>query len=126
MSIRESVSAAQDAVVKHFVYLSIVQASGFMNDYVQVRAEGEKMIRESGMSATFARPWYVLGPGHRWPYLFLPVYWILERIPATRDRALCFGLVTIRQMLDTLVYAVEHPAEGVRIVEVEEIKEDRT
>ena len=49
-----------------------------MKAYIQVRSECEAMIRESGMNATILRPWYVLGPGHRWPYLLLPVYKIME------------------------------------------------
>ena len=34
-----------------------------MRAYVDVRAEGERLLRESGIPATFVRPWYVLGPG---------------------------------------------------------------
>ena len=27
------------------------------------------------------RPWYVLGPGHRWPHVFLPFYWVCKWLP---------------------------------------------
>jgi uncharacterized protein YbjT (DUF2867 family) len=83
------------------------------------------MIRESGMNATFIRPWYVLGPGHRWPYLLLPLYWISGLIPALRMKARQFGLVTLEQMMQTLVDSVEHPPRGIRVVEVEEIRKGK-
>jgi uncharacterized protein YbjT (DUF2867 family) len=93
-----------------------------MKEYVAARAEGEAAIRQSGIDATFVRPWYVLGPGHRWPYALLPAYWLFERIPGTRDSARRLGLVTLPQMVAALVGAVERPARGVRIVEVPEIR----
>jgi hypothetical protein len=68
------------------------------------------------------RPWYVLGPGHRWPYALVPVYAVLSRIPATREGALRLGLVTRRQMIAALVNAVENPPSGVRIVDVPAIR----
>ncbi len=107
VSVRESVPAAKQAGVRHFVYLSIAQPSSMMVEYQAVRAEGERLIRESGMNATFLRPWYVLGPGHWWPYFFVPVYWLLERIPSTSDQAKRLGLVTIDQMVKTMVNAIE-------------------
>ncbi len=93
-----------------------------MKDYIAVRAEGERLLRESGMNATIVRPWYVLGPGHRWPSLLKPIYWVLERIPATREQARRLGLVTIGQMVRALADAVEKPPRGMRIVEAKEIK----
>ncbi len=122
VSVQESVPAAKQAGVKHFVYLSVAQPSSMMVEYQAVRVEGESLIRESGMSATFLRPWYVLGPGHWWPYFFVPVYWLLERIPSTREQAKRLGLVTIDQMLKTMVNAIENPVEGIRVVEVAKIR----
>jgi uncharacterized protein YbjT (DUF2867 family) len=81
------------------------------------------MIRASGIDATFVRPWYVLGPGHRWAYALVPFYWIAERLPATRDSAQRLGLITISQMLEALVWAVENPPAGVRILDVPKIRE---
>ena len=74
------------------------------------------------MNATILRPWYVLGPGHRWPYALIPFYWLAERYAPRRDAALRLGLVTLPQMLAALVKAVETPADGTKIVEVPEIK----
>jgi uncharacterized protein YbjT (DUF2867 family) len=93
-----------------------------MREYASVRAEGEAIVRGTGMNATFLRPWYVLGPGHRWPYLLLPAYWLAERLPSTRDTARRIGLVTLSQMVAAIVRAVEHTSRGVRIVEVPEIR----
>jgi uncharacterized protein YbjT (DUF2867 family) len=117
-SARASVSAAAGAGVKHFVYVSVAQPSPVMKAYQAVRAEGEMMIRESGLAATILRPWYVLGPGHRWPYALVPMYWLFERIPATRETARRLGLVTLYEMVATLANSVESPAEGVRILDV--------
>ena len=122
-SVRASALAAAGAGVAHFVYLSVAQpAPAIMKAYAAVRAEGEALVRASGMNATFLRPWYVLGPGHRWPYLLAPMYWIFERLPGTRDAARRIGLVTLPQMVAALVRAVENPARGVRVVEVPEIR----
>ena len=121
-SIRAAVSAATLARVQHFVYLSVAHPAPIMKDYIAVRAEGERLLRESGLHATFLRPWYVLGPGHYWPYLLVPAYRFFELLPATRESAQRLGLVTLEQMLAALVAAVENPAEGVRIVEVPQIR----
>ena len=118
-----AVQAARQAEIRHFVYLSVAQPARMMQAFIAVRSEGERMIRESGLSATFVRPWYVLGPGHRWAYVLLPFYWICERLPATRESARRLGLVTISQMLDALVWAVENPPDGVRILDVPKIRE---
>ena len=95
-----------------------------MHAYIAVRRAGEEMIREGGLPATVLRPWYVLGPGHRWPYLFLPVYWVLSVIPATAEGAVRLGLVTHQQMVTALVRAIEDPpTSGTRILGVPEIRE---
>src|SRR5436190_20711827 len=121
-SVRASVSAAAGAGVKHFVYVSVAQPSPVMKAYQAVRAEGEKMIRDSGLDATILRPWYVLGPGHRWPYALIPIYWVFERLPGTRDTARRLGLVTLEDMVAALVQSVESPANQVRILDVPSIR----
>jgi uncharacterized protein YbjT (DUF2867 family) len=123
VSAQVAVKAARDAGIGHFIYLSVAQPAQMMQAFIAVRSEGERLIRESGMRATFVRPWYVLGPGHRWAYVLLPFYWICEQLPATRESARRLGLVTIAQMLDALVWAVENPAEDVRILDVPRIRE---
>jgi len=114
--------AAAAAGIQHFIYVSVAQPAPVMKAYIQVRAECEAMIRQSGMNATILRPWYVLGPGHRWPYALLPLYWLMEFLPLTRDGARRLGLVTLEQMTRALVDAVENPCRGVRIIGVPEIR----
>jgi uncharacterized protein YbjT (DUF2867 family) len=121
-SARAAIEAAREAGVAHFVYVSVAQPAPIMKFYIEVRAEGERMIRESGMNATILRPWYVLGPGRRWPLILKPVYWLMERFPSTRESARRLGLVTIEQMVAALVRAVENPPQGVRIWGVPEIR----
>ena len=122
VSAQAAVAAAQAAGVRHFVYVSVAHPAPAMKAYIQVREECEESIGRSGMNATILRPWYVLGPGHRWPYLLVPGYWLCERLPATRDGALRLGLVTLKQMVHALVAAVEAPASGIRIVDVPAIR----
>jgi uncharacterized protein YbjT (DUF2867 family) len=122
VSIREAAAAAVEAGVAHFVYVSVAQPASVMKAYVAVRAQGEALVRGTGLAATFLRPWYVLGPGHRWPYLLVPAYWVLERLPKTRETARRLGLVSLREMVAALVEAVERPPRGVRVVPVPEIR----
>lgn len=68
------------------------------------------------------RPWYVLGPGHRWPYALIPLYRILSLISVSRESASRLGLVTLPQMVRWLVGAVENPSSGVRVISVPEIR----
>ena len=93
-----------------------------MKAYIAVRASCEEMIKEHRLNATILRPWYVLGPGHRWPYALIPIYWLAEMIPATRKSAHRLGLVTIEDMVATLVDAVEHPVTGTVVAEVPQIR----
>ena len=122
-SVQIAVKAARAAAIRHFVYLSVAQPAPVMEAFLAVRAEGEALIRRSGMKATFVRPWYVLGPGHWWPYAILPFYWIAELLPATRDSARRLGLITISEMLKALLWAVEHPPHDVQILAVPNIRE---
>src|SRR3954447_26283435 len=122
VSARESAAAAREGGAAHFVYVSVAHPAAVMRVYQEVRIAGEAMVRDAGLAATFVRPWYVLGPGHRWAYLLLPLYALLERIPATREQARRLGLVTLDDMVAALVQAVEDPPEDVRIVEVPEIR----
>jgi uncharacterized protein YbjT (DUF2867 family) len=123
VSIQVAIKAARDAGVRHFVYLSVAHPAPVMKAFIDVRSAGEALIRESGIPATFVRPWYVLGPGHWWPYAILSVYWILEQLPNTKDSAQRLGLVTIGQMLNGLAWAVENPPAGVQIIDVPRIRE---
>jgi len=117
-----SISAAKEAGVGHFVYVSVAHPAPTMKAYGQARIEAEEALAASGMNATVLRPWYVLGPGHRWAYALIPFYALFRLIPSTRDSALRLGLVTLPQMLGAMVSAVENPATGTRVVEVPEIR----
>ena len=119
---RGAIEAANGAGVGHFVYVSVAHPAPMMKTYIDVRSQCEAMIGESGMRATILRPWYVLGPGHRWPYFLIPIYKLMELLPSTREGATRLGLVTLAQMVRALVEAVETPSQGVRVVEVPEIR----
>jgi uncharacterized protein YbjT (DUF2867 family) len=121
-SVAAAVPAAVTAGVRHFVYVSVAQPAPAMRAYVAARVRGEALIRESGLSATMIRPWYVLGPGHWWPILLMPGYWLAWLWPGSRETAERLWLVTLDQMLRTLVFAVEQPADGIRLLEVPQIR----
>jgi uncharacterized protein YbjT (DUF2867 family) len=120
-----AIDAASKAGVKHFVYLSVAHPAPMMKSYIEVRSECEQVLRKSGMNATILRPWYVLGPGHHWPYAIVPLYWLFGALPPTRASAQRLGLVTLAQMTLALADAVENLPTGVRVVEVPEIRQAR-
>jgi uncharacterized protein YbjT (DUF2867 family) len=124
-SILASVEAARRARAAHLVYVSVAHPAPVMHAYIEARSAGERAITAAGLTATILRPWYVLGPGHRWPYLLVPLYAIARVIPSKRDAAERLGLVTLAQMVDALVRTVEHPPPPgtTRIVEVPQIRE---
>ena len=119
-SIRESVRAVSGSSIRHFVYLSVAMPAPAMKAYVAVRAEGERLVRESGLPATFLRPWYVLGPGHRWPYAILPAYWIWSLFD--RETASRLYPVKLAQVVRAIVDAIENPPVGVRVIEAAEMR----
>jgi uncharacterized protein YbjT (DUF2867 family) len=121
-SIRASVRAAERAGVRHVVYVSVAHPAPVMKAYIAARREGESLVRTSGIPATILRPWYVLGPGHRWPYLLVPLYAVARRLRRTRDAAERLGLVTHRQMVMALASAAQAAPAGVRIVDVPAIR----
>jgi len=122
VSIQVARKAAREARVRHFIYLSVAHPAPLMEAYIKVRQEGEAMLRETSIPLTFVRPWYVLGPGHWWPYAIVPIYWVMELLPSTRESARRLGLVTIAQMIRALVGAVENPPEQIRILDVPAIR----
>ena len=120
-----SIEAALAAGIRHFIYVSVAHPAPVMKAYWGVRARCERVLRETRLKATILRPWYVLGPGHRWAYALVPMYALLERIPATAAAAKRTGLVRLAEMVAALASAVEHPPAVVRIVEVPEIRASR-
>lgn len=121
VSAREAVTACAEVGMRHFIYLSVAHPAPVMKAYIAVRGECEQIIKDRGLNSTILRPWYVLGPGHRWPYALLPFYKLCEWLPFTRAAALRLGLVTLEQLILALVQAVESPVEGTKIVGVSEI-----
>jgi uncharacterized protein YbjT (DUF2867 family) len=125
VSARESIAAARARAAGHFVYVSVAQPAPVMKAYQTARGVAEGHLAHSGLPATILRPFYVLGPGHRWPMALIPVYALLERVPGTRSAALRLGLVTITQMVAALVWAVEFPPETTRFFTVPDIRKAR-
>jgi uncharacterized protein YbjT (DUF2867 family) len=123
--IRASVAAAERVGIAHLVYVSVAQPAPVMRAFIAVRAQGEAMIRAAGLTATILRPWYVLGPGHRWAAALIPLYKCAEWWPATRESARRLGLITIEQMVKAVAAAIEDaaPPGQIRIVDVPAMKE---
>jgi len=119
---RECIAAAETAAARRFVYVSVAHPAPIMHAYIDVRVRVEQLLRESPLPCTILRPWYVLGPGHRWPYLVMPIYWLLRVFPKTRDGARRLGLVTIRQMIAALVAAAEDDDPTSEVLDVEAIR----
>lgn len=111
-----AVNASVQAQVRHLVYVSVAHPAPVMQAYIASRTAVEARIRDacatSWLAATILRPWYVLGPGHRWPYLLAPFYALGRSLSATRAGARRLGLVTRAQMVAALVEAVEHPPDS--------------
>jgi uncharacterized protein YbjT (DUF2867 family) len=122
VSARASIDAAAAREVDHFVYVSVAQPAPIMKAYQVSRAIAEGHLAQSGLTYTVLRPWYVLGPGHRWPVVLKPLYWIAERRASTRASALRLGLVTIDQMIATLSLVVAGPPQSARILTVPDIR----
>lgn len=122
VSVKQSLEAAVGAGVVHFVYVSVAHPAPVMKSYIRVREECEALIRVSGLNATILRPWYVLGPGHRWPYALLPFYKVFERFPPTAESSRRLGLLKLPQMIRALTFAVENPRLGIQVMEVPQIR----
>lgn len=122
-SIRATTIAATLAQPRHLVYISVAHPAPVMKAYIAVRVQGEALVESTGIPATILRPWYVLGPGHRWPYALVPVYALLRALPATRAGAERLGLLTRGEMVDALVQIVIGPPPSrVRILGVSDIR----
>jgi nucleoside-diphosphate-sugar epimerase len=126
-SVKASADAANNAGSHHFIYVSVAMApSKLMQAYQEVRKEGEKYCLSKTFNCTFIRPWYVLGPGHWWPVVLLPFYGLAEIIPSWRKKARAMSLVTINQMIKTLVCAVENEPLPIRILEIKDIRNNKS
>lgn len=118
----EAVRVARETGIEHLIFMSVAQPAPVMKAYIDARAKCEQAIAESGLNATILRPWYVLGPGHRWPYVLVPFYKFAEIIPQTRAGALRLGLVKVREVVNTLVHSTDNPIRGKRVLETADIR----
>jgi nucleoside-diphosphate-sugar epimerase len=122
--------AACAAGVPHFVYVSVSQFPDgripAMRAYVRSRAAAEEKIRQrvamGGLAATFVRPWYVLGPGHRWPLMLSPLMKLAALIPGQRERVEKMGLVTRDAFTDAMLHAIAHPPADIQVIDVAGIR----
>ena len=121
-SVRAAVESAMLARISHFIYLSAVQPALALYSYAAVRRAGEDLIRSAGLNATILRPWYVTGPGRRWPVLLNPLFVAGRTIPFARRAVRRRGLTTVNQVTLALAQAVEHPSEGVCVLDVDSIR----
>lgn len=122
---RTAIDAAAAARVRHFVFISVAQPAPVMRAYQGARAQAEVHLADAPLDATILRPWYVLGPGRRWPIVLAPAYAVAERVPRWRAMALRLGLVTIDQMVAALVQSIEDPPVGTRFLTVPDIRDAR-
>ena len=124
VSVQQAAVVISNNQLPHVIYLSVSQYPGrIMKEYRNIRATSEGLLQSTGARCSFIRPWYVLGPGHWWPVLLMPLYTLARLLPATREQSRQQGLVTIKQMIRTLHFAINHPPEnGVRIYNVPDIK----
>lgn len=113
-----SVTAAREAGVGHFVFVSVAQPAPVMRAYIEVRQQCERAIAEAGLTATILRPWYVMGPGRTWPLALMPLYKLGEWLGLEGAQRL--GLLKQEEMMRTMVWAVENP--GARVLDVPAIR----
>lgn len=112
----------------HLVYVSVAHPAPMMHAYIAARSAGEQAIRDAHLTATVLQPWYVLGPGHWWPVALAPMYAMAGIVPPLREGARRLGLVTLAQMIDALITAVESPPPRgtVKVVDVPAIRATHT
>ena len=122
-SVKASADAAARVGVSHFIYVSVVMSeTRIMKAYQEVRKKGEQYCLSKNLNCAFIRPWYVLGPGHWWPVLLLPFYGVAELFPSLRQKTRIKALVTINQMLNVLISAVEQFPASKSVFEIRDIR----
>jgi nucleoside-diphosphate-sugar epimerase len=120
-SVRSSIAAMTNTMVSHVIFISVAP-SEVMKDYSDVRKKSEMLFKIHCRNGTFLRPFYVLGPGHHWPLLLTPFYKLMMLTKSGREKARKLGLVWLGQIVNAIVWAVENPADGFRIMEVSDIR----
>lgn len=119
---KEGAWACKEAGIPHYVYLSVPLDIPVMKAYVAVRAEVEALISSLGLSATIIRPFYVLGPGRRWPYAIMPLLWLARLIPGLSRQARTMVFNTREQVVHAIVNAIEHPPTGIDVWDARRLK----
>jgi uncharacterized protein YbjT (DUF2867 family) len=122
VSFRASLRAARSAGAGHFIYVSVAHPAPVMRAYQAVRRECEAELEASGLPWTVLRPWYVTGPGHRWPLSLRPLYRMAEGTARWREAAGRLGLVTQGEMTGALVWSVLNAPAGRRLLTVPGIR----
>jgi uncharacterized protein YbjT (DUF2867 family) len=122
VSIEEAVKAAKEKNVEHFIYLSVAHPAPVMKDFINVRMKGEQLLIESKIKSSFIRPWYVIGPGHYWPYIIMPVFWIFKFLPFTKQTTQRLDFVTLPQMLKCILFSVKNIPQLTTAYNVQQIK----
>lgn len=113
---------AKECNALKIIYLSVaMEPSSLMKDFQAAKRKAEQYIIAQNLSHVFVRPWYVLGPGHWWPYLLWPLFKLLEVLPATAKQSKAFAFVTIRQMITSLVYIITHLDEAPEVIEISDL-----
>ncbi len=126
VSLKASVDAAvRSGSIRHFTYVSVAHPAPIMRSDIAVRQECEEYIARHVVARTILRPWYVLWPGHWWPYALKPLYALALRSAKHSESAGRLGLVTLKEMTAALVQAIENPPSGPRIVDVAGIRAAR-
>jgi uncharacterized protein YbjT (DUF2867 family) len=123
----QSVKASADAAIKtgasHFIYMSVAMTdSNILKEYQAARKEGENYLLSTPLVCTFIRPWHVIGPGHLWPVFLQPLHQIRKLLFAGKKKSEKISFITIGQLLDVMMKAIESPPQKLRIFEIRHIK----
>ncbi|MBK8485050.1 MAG: NAD(P)H-binding protein [Saprospiraceae bacterium] len=122
-ALKDVANVANERNSKAFIYLSVaMEPSSIMKDFQEAKSLGEKYLESLHLNSIFVRPWYIIGPGHWWPIFFIPLFKLLEIIPATSMKARKFSLITIHQMISSLIYIINHIDKVPKYVEIENLK----
>lgn len=122
VSIQEATQAALAWQVGHFLYLSVAHPVPVMRSYQAVRRAGEDLLRAKGIRASCFRPWYVLGPGHRWPMLLAPLQALLGRWSSDQPLYQNTRLIHLSELIDAMLFALDHPPEQHAIFDIQTIQ----
>ena len=121
-SVKTSADAAATAGVSHFIYVSVAMSDGNIKGYQEVRKEGESYLLSKHLVCTFIRPWYVVGPGHLWPVFLLPFFRLGKMVSSQKKKIDERSFISIKQMIHTLIKAIDSPPQKLRVFEVKHIK----